>query len=103
MPSAPWIRTHHSHGTPSWSQDVDVAAAAPVSPASGTKNLMYTLHFYACTHQQELRDKANAALTLGLALFVTEFGATPRTAGSFPRATPTCAEIRRTSGGTGCR
>ena len=68
-------------GTPSWSQDVDVAAAAPVSPASGTKNLMYTLHFYACTHKQELRDKANAALTLGLALFVTEFGATPADGG----------------------
>src|SRR5205814_7080446 len=32
-------------GTPSWSQDVDLAAADPVV---GT-NLLYTLHFYACT------------------------------------------------------
>ncbi|RRR99395.1 cellulase family glycosylhydrolase [Glycomyces terrestris] len=58
-------------GTPTWSQDVDVAAASPVS---GT-NLMYTLHFYSCTHTQWNRDKANTALNAGLALFVTEWGA----------------------------
>ncbi|SDL33180.1 endoglucanase [Glycomyces sambucus] len=58
-------------GTPTWSQDVDVAAANPVS---GT-NLMYTLHFYSCTHAQWNRDKANTALNAGLALFVTEWGA----------------------------
>jgi endoglucanase len=59
-------------GTPTWSQDVDVAAADPVS---GT-NLLYTLHFYSCTHTQSLRDKGNTALSLGAALFVTEWGAT---------------------------
>ncbi|WP_194201942.1 cellulase family glycosylhydrolase [Glycomyces albidus] len=58
-------------GTPTWSQDVDVAAADPVS---GT-NLMYTLHFYSCTHAQWNRDKADAAIDAGLALFVTEWGA----------------------------
>ncbi|WP_177155027.1 cellulase family glycosylhydrolase [Glycomyces harbinensis] len=58
-------------GTPTWSQDVDVAAASPVS---GT-NLMYTLHFYSCTHAQWNRDKANTAINAGLALFVTEWGA----------------------------
>ncbi|GAA1796630.1 cellulase family glycosylhydrolase [Luedemannella flava] len=58
-------------GTPTWSQDVDVAAQSPVS---GT-NLMYTLHFYSCTHTQFLRDKANTALRAGLPLFVTEWGA----------------------------
>jgi endoglucanase len=68
-------------GTPRWSQDVDVAALNPVSPTSGTANLMYTLHFYACTHNQSLRDKANAAIAKGLALFVTEFGATPADGG----------------------
>jgi aryl-phospho-beta-D-glucosidase BglC (GH1 family) len=68
-------------GTPTWSQDVDIAAANPVAPTSGTKNLMYTLHFYACTHKQKLRDKANVALSKGLALFVTEFGATPSDGG----------------------
>lgn len=57
-------------GTPTWSQDVDIAAADPL-PFS---NLAYTLHFYAGTHRQELRDKALKALELGAALFVTEWG-----------------------------
>jgi endoglucanase len=64
-------------GTPNWSQDVDVAAADPVA---GT-NLLYTLHFYACTHKQPFRDKGDLALSLGAALFVTEFGATPSDGG----------------------
>ncbi len=57
-------------GTPSWSQDVDVAAADPIS---GT-NIAYALHFYAGTHGQFLRDKAQTALNRGIALFVTEWG-----------------------------
>ncbi len=64
-------------GTPTYSQDVDVAAADPVA---GT-NLMYTLHFYACTHKQSLRDKGTTALSKGLPLFVTEFGITPADGG----------------------
>ena len=64
-------------GTPNWSQDVDLAAADPLT---GT-NLLYTLHFYACTHKQSLRDKANTAIGMGLPLFVTEFGATPADGG----------------------
>jgi endoglucanase len=64
-------------GTPNWSQDVDLAAADPVA---GT-NLLYTLHFYACTHGQSLINKANTALTMGLPLFITEFGATPSDGG----------------------
>jgi endoglucanase len=57
-------------GTPSWSQDVDVAAADPL-PFS---NLAYTLHYYAATHGEELRDKGDAALVAGAALLITEFG-----------------------------
>ena len=68
-------------GTPNWSQDVDVASLDPVSPTRGDRNLMYTLHFYACTHKQKYRDKANIAIANGLALFVTEFGATPSDGG----------------------
>jgi endoglucanase len=64
-------------GTPTYSQDVDLAAADPVA---GT-NLLYTLHFYACTHGQSLINKANTALSMGLPLFVTEFGATPADGG----------------------
>lgn len=59
-------------GTGNWSQDVDLAAASPVS---GT-NLMYTLHFYSCTHTAMLREKGQGALDKGLPLFVTEWGAT---------------------------
>jgi endoglucanase len=59
-------------GTPNWSQDVDKAAASPLSGS----NLMYTLHFYSCSHGQWLRDKADTALRAGLPLFVTEWGAT---------------------------
>ena len=57
-------------GSPSWSQDVDLAAADPLP----FTNLAYTLHYYAGTHRQELRDKADAARAKGLALLVTEFG-----------------------------
>jgi endoglucanase len=65
-------------GTPTFSQDVDLAALDPVAGA----NLLYTLHFYACTHQQALRDKADVALSRGLPLFITEFGATPSDGGT---------------------
>jgi endoglucanase len=75
-------------GTPRWSQDVDVASRDPVTPQSGTKNLMYVLHFYACTHKQSLRDKANVAIGNGLALFVTEFGATPSDGGVISKGDP---------------
>ena len=57
-------------GSPSWSQDVDIAAQDPLPFA----NLGYTLHYYAGTHGQELRDKAEVALDAGLALMITEFG-----------------------------
>jgi polyisoprenoid-binding protein YceI len=59
-------------GTPSWSQDVDAAAQSPITNYS---NIAYTLHFYAGTHKQWLRDKAQTALNSGIALFVTEWGA----------------------------
>lgn len=58
-------------GTPTWSQDVDVAAADPITAHT---NVAYTLHFYAGTHFQYLRNKADTALSRGVALFVTEYG-----------------------------
>jgi endoglucanase len=57
-------------GTPNYSQDVDVAAADPIKDA----NVAYTLHFYAGTHKQGLRNKAVKAMEQGAALFVTEWG-----------------------------
>jgi endoglucanase len=64
-------------GTPNYSQDVDLAAADPVV---GT-NLLYTLHFYACTHKASLRTKADRAIAAGFGVFITEFGATPSDGG----------------------
>ncbi|MBF9000099.1 cellulase family glycosylhydrolase [Vibrio nitrifigilis] len=58
-------------GTPNWSQDVDVASQDPID---GT-NIAYSLHFYAGTHGQSLRDKASTALNNGIPLMVTEWGA----------------------------
>lgn len=57
-------------GTPNWSQDVDVASRDRLTGA----NIAYTLHFYAGSHGQWLRDKAQTALNNGAALFVTEWG-----------------------------
>ena len=59
-------------GTPNWSQYVDMAA---LNPLVGN-NLMYTLHFYSCSHQASLRSRGDTALTKGLPIFVTEWGAT---------------------------
>src|SRR5690606_940136 len=59
-------------GTPNWSQRVDLAAMNPIDG----DNIAYTLHFYAGTHGQELREKAEVAIEKGLALFVTEYGTT---------------------------
>ena len=58
-------------GTPTWSQDVDVASQDPID---GT-NIAYSLHFYAGTHGQSLRNKAITALNNGIPLMVTEWGA----------------------------
>jgi endoglucanase len=64
-------------GTPTWSQDVDIAAEDPIQGI----NIMYTLHFYAGTHGEELRRKAQTAIDKGLALFVTECGTSQATGG----------------------
>lgn len=58
-------------GTPTWSQDVDVAAADPITDQT---NLMYAVHFYAATHKDDLRNKIQSALDSGLPIFVSEFG-----------------------------
>jgi len=62
-------------GSGTWSQDVDVAAADPVQ---GT-NLMYTFHFYPGSHRQALRNKVQAAIDAGAAVFCSEWGTTDYT------------------------
>ncbi len=56
-------------GSPRWDQDVNLPAADPIK---GYGNLMYTMHFYAGTHKQWLRDKTDAAIASGLPIFVSE-------------------------------
>lgn len=70
-------------GSPTWSQDVDIAAANPLK----LENIMYTLHFYAGTHGEALRRKCRKALAMGAPIFVSEWG-TSRADGSggvFPK------------------
>jgi endoglucanase len=57
-------------GSPYWSQKVVDTANDPIKD----KNVAYTLHFYAGTHGQSLRDDATLAMQKGIALFVTEWG-----------------------------
>lgn len=63
-------------GSPTWSQDVDVASNDPIT---GYINIAYALHFYAGTHKQSLRNKATTAMSNGIALFVTEWGSVDST------------------------
>ncbi|WP_271767307.1 cellulase family glycosylhydrolase [Aquimarina algiphila] len=62
-------------GTSQWSQKVEEASNNPISKS----NIAYTLHFYAGTHRQYLRDEAIRAMNNGIALFVTEWGAVEAT------------------------
>jgi len=70
----PLIRQHSDNlivvGTPTWSQDVDHV----INNQINDPNLAYALHFYAGTHKNELRKKADIALNAGIPLFVTEWG-----------------------------
>lgn len=56
-------------GTPQWSQLIGDAAADPIE---GYDNIMYTLHFYAATHKEDLRGNLEKALKDGLPVFVSE-------------------------------
>jgi endoglucanase len=60
-------------GSPNWDQDVDIAAADPIT---GFSNIAYSFHFYASDnyHQEALRARADKAIKLGLPLIITEWG-----------------------------
>ena len=57
-------------GTPTWSQEIDKAAASPLT----FDNVMYTLHFYAGTHKDDLRNRLETCAQNNLPVFVSEFG-----------------------------
>jgi endoglucanase len=75
-------------GTPRWSQLVSAAAASPVR----ARNLLYTLHFYSCTHSSDIRSQGQAAIDAGQAVFVTEWGATDADGGMDGRVCADAAE-----------
>ena len=58
-------------GTQSWAQDVDKAADSPIR---GESNILYALHFYAATHKDYLREKAEYAINKGLPIIISEWG-----------------------------
>lgn len=56
-------------GSPEWDQRIDLVQADPLQ---GQVNVMYSVHFYAATHKQWLRDRVLAAVGAGVPVFVTE-------------------------------
>lgn len=56
-------------GTPTWSQDVDIAADNPIT---GQNNIIYAAHFYASTHKEEIRSKVTKAREAGLPVIISE-------------------------------
>lgn len=56
-------------GSPRWDQDIMLPANDPIK---GYDNIMYTMHFYAGTHKQWLRDRTDSAMQKGLPIFVSE-------------------------------
>lgn len=56
-------------GNPHWDQDIHTVADDPLT---GFTNLMYTVHYYAATHKQQLRDRCDYALKKGVPIFISE-------------------------------
>ena len=62
-------------GNPQWCQRVDEPAADPIRiNGQPDPNLAYTMHFYAGSHEQWLRDRTRKAMEDGAPIFVTEWG-----------------------------
>ncbi len=59
-------------GSPHWDQDIHLVAA---SPLTGYTNIMYTMHFYAASHKDDLRARTQAAIDTGLPVFLSECAA----------------------------
>ena len=56
-------------GCPHWDQDIHLPAEDPVTTYD---NLMYTVHFYAATHKDYLRERCDRALDAGIPVFISE-------------------------------
>ncbi|MBU2945593.1 glycoside hydrolase family 5 protein [Zobellia uliginosa] len=62
-------------GTRNWSQGVSEVIGNKLNDP----NIIYTLHYYASTHKEDLRNAAQTALDNDVPLFVTEYGVTEYT------------------------
>ncbi len=56
-------------GSPEWDQRIDLVQGDPLE---GQSNVVYSVHFYAGTHGQWLRDRVKAAVDAGIPVMVTE-------------------------------
>jgi endoglucanase len=56
-------------GSPRWDQEIMMPTNDPIT---GYDNLMYTMHFYAGTHKQWLRNRTDSAIQKGLPIFISE-------------------------------
>ena len=56
-------------GSPHWCQDIHLVADDPIKDY---ENIMYTLHFYAGSHKEELRARADYTLNKNIPIFVSE-------------------------------
>ncbi|BAV06130.1 endoglucanase [Filimonas lacunae] len=56
-------------GNPEWDQRIDLVQKDPIK---GYSNIMYTMHFYAGTHKQWLRDRTDEAIRNGIPVFISE-------------------------------
>lgn len=62
-------------GTPNWDQDVDIASQSPLD----LDNVLYSLHYYAASHGDDFRAKAETAVANGLPLIISECGSMENT------------------------
>lgn len=60
-------------GTNDWSQRVDEVAAKPLKD-DGFENIMYSIHFYAGTHYDNIKNNVRSAISHGTPVFASEFG-----------------------------
>jgi endoglucanase len=65
-------------GSRHWDQQ---CAEASENPITISTNIAYSIHFYAATHKQSLRDNGLMALRNGVALFATEYGTSSSSGG----------------------
>jgi endoglucanase len=65
-------------GSRHWDQE---CAEASQDPITSSTNIAYSIHFYAATHRQSLRDNGATALKNGVALFASEYGTSSASGG----------------------